>query len=858
MPELFFERMLQDSDVLSRDAYLGYKQAFEFYRESTVNDKVATNFLIKIELLLDYLITHEIDPDNSLIGLTISPSVVEEFGIFHKSSSRMFDDSTRDLCEKLISKENLHSKILEWTKLSEDAIKAQVVEIANVVRRMTSTGLAKGTLLLLREPNRITFARFQCRMDEKILVYVQPDEKKTSVVSPEDIRLLPKKLKERIEKLRTREKLVLNPIQDFLSALYVQVEKLVLNFLRDQNVDMNFLSRLDDSNEEDRQFLILNVDTLKKLAVRLETLSLDQSTGLLSTLEGLYSSNCKDFLKDFDVAMLFPTQRRDSLHQLRSGALSSYARGFFKEHQKRCEEAFDRIERLIESIRNGDKKNELTSWWLKLIFHRANDFLSKKNYCFDAVPEDYIETRPESTEKVRANLKLLKEILDPRRDVHDVRKFVSQLKDEIYPKVEEYLVLAKLVLCQKLRQDPKTLNFPLLELAFKSNQHLFEQTTAGWLLNLINDIKYINEMKEMEDMADFEQAMGEVSNRLVMSSVVPISGLIMGHFHILENIVKTVMEVWGIPTEEVEATPIVRVSRQVRKSCLLPMNNLHLGVGASGTPLEDEEEDDETDFLNFLRNTRPPGSEPPPSFTFSSSNPRDSTLMNNNNNSNNNANNNKPRKKASSLLTARAKFNSVASMSFSSSSFSHKSTQLRSKTTSAASLNPPATSSPSTPSSSPAPSTSNSPLSPRANGGAPQFPISAASNNKPRSSINPPSLQPSPTSTNLTNSPNSVRGHQHHLLESIPTLNVPEPGHLSPISTPPTLGNMARPKPTRTQTYNHPAPVPETVTPSPPPRSGSDPNVDKNQRRSKVFRASGLWSPPTETDLLSPLNKPPS
>ena len=78
------------------------------------------------------------------------------------------------------------------------------------------------------------------------------------------------------------------------------------------------------------------------------------------------------------------------------------------------------------------------------------------------------------------------------------------------------------------------------------------------VLNVVHELWYIREMKRLEKGFFTEEGVINPNNTLVgtflgetaqksssVSDIVPISGLILGKFHRLENELKTIMEHWG-------------------------------------------------------------------------------------------------------------------------------------------------------------------------------------------------------------------------------------------------------------------------------------------------------------------------
>jgi len=65
---------------------------------------------------------------------------------------------------------------------------------------------------------------------------------------------------------------------------------------------------------------------------------------------------------------------------------------------------------------------------------------------------------------------------------------------------------------------------------------------------LMKDLQYLVEMKKLENKTEADRAATKKGGKLELSYAVPLSGLIMGCFFRLENVLKTVLELW-VPKE---------------------------------------------------------------------------------------------------------------------------------------------------------------------------------------------------------------------------------------------------------------------------------------------------------------------
>lgn len=259
---------------------------------------------------------------------------------------------------------------------------------------------------------------------------------------------------------------------------------------------------------------------------------------------------------------------------------------------------------LVREILNGERKKKLTYWWLDLIETRIDKFL-KENVEYDiyAVPYNYIDQPPSSLQSIEKNLTIIHKILDLEinnqnhliyHNEKNIRNsLIEPLKNEIYEKIEEFLIVSQLVLFNEIidfiklssslnnlsKEDhsqfqnsylellgmKKKNNFQLNKIIYileyiKNHQIIYDKKKFHNLEGLVQDINYIFEMKKLEQ-EHFKNSI-IINNQMLenhnlkknnkhshnrqnsVSNIVPISGLILSKFHRIENELKTVLEHW--------------------------------------------------------------------------------------------------------------------------------------------------------------------------------------------------------------------------------------------------------------------------------------------------------------------------
>lgn len=190
------------------------------------------------------------------------------------------------------------------------------------------------------------------------------------------------------------------------------------------------------------------------------------------------------------------------------------------------------------------KKEKLTQWWLDLIKSQVNSFLSSLNFDFNAIPENYIDQPPESIEKVEKNCNLLRQLMDRSSgDKHQMNaKLLIPLKTEIYAKIDQYIKQAKETLEEEDLDVNESSWKDLIGRVNESYSDPLEENIRDRIVGLIKDLEYLEKMKKFEfeyyTTQKTEQGKG-------LSDIVPITGLIVGRIHRLENEARTCLEVWS-------------------------------------------------------------------------------------------------------------------------------------------------------------------------------------------------------------------------------------------------------------------------------------------------------------------------
>lgn len=122
-------------------------------------------------------------------------------------------------------------------------------------------------------------------------------------------------------------------------------------------------------------------------------------------------------------------------------------------------------------------------------------------------------------------------------------KLVDNLKDEIYGRIRDFTSKARIVLSLEFGVPLEELTMAKAAEEFSKRKEELDDVVSKWIDSMIKDIEYLEEMEEMEKL----QGQQSEGGGLVLSNVVPVSGLILSRFFRKENEIRTVLELYDTP-----------------------------------------------------------------------------------------------------------------------------------------------------------------------------------------------------------------------------------------------------------------------------------------------------------------------
>eukprot|EP01133_Synstelium_polycarpum_P016866 gene16866-20051_t len=479
--------------------------------------------------LLDYLTTHKIDPDNSLVGCELNSSYLD--GLLKFKSQHSYN------------KRSLVKMIKNWGQLKDESLVKEVRRMSSVLNHMD---FKRGELVIV-DINHINNnnnsakdddtddAFFDLDFDDEEFnrtckLYTNPSEDDRTQLSF-DIANIYKLSPEILEQIRSeRIKLVSDPSIPFHHMLTFKEKAIVNRYLESKGVDTSIF-------DKSRNNTITLADSPMVKKCLNETSLLEQTFDKSPIVQELYQmvkQESRPFLETvrrtcFYIPLL--TQLEDSVKSIEIDRLKRL-RARLTQSIVSLDSSCFKLLTEKKDILNGSAKNYLSNWWLTLIREHIESLLIKNGFDFNAVPQDYLEKPPQNFSSGQEDSKHRKEF----------NRVVQRLMETIYPVIEEFVVKCKLVILDAFELFDSTIGQleakGLMDLAalkdmYAKKKDTLDKAKACHVDRIFKDIDYILEMKRLETIP------GE--KRL---DIVPISGLAYGRVYRLENEMRTVLDIW--------------------------------------------------------------------------------------------------------------------------------------------------------------------------------------------------------------------------------------------------------------------------------------------------------------------------
>ena len=240
---------------------------------------------------------------------------------------------------------------------------------------------------------------------------------------------------------------------------------------------------------------------------------------------------------------------KSRLDELSKFNYSSIVKNTIDKFITKCNEAISILEKEKIRILDGTKKLELSQWWLGRINSKYIEYASERGINLEIIPEDYIDAPPEDIDGIRNNLEIVNEIFNELQSGGPLIMWIEEQTKLIYDRIDSFKIGALIVLYMYL-----DINIQKNELSLQivnENIKRLDEPLSEELQNLIKDVEYVEEMHNAEETSAERECINvKQKKRLTLSHVVPISGLIMSSFYRLENILRTILELYDVSNSE--------------------------------------------------------------------------------------------------------------------------------------------------------------------------------------------------------------------------------------------------------------------------------------------------------------------
>jgi hypothetical protein len=190
----------------------------------------------------------------------------------------------------------------------------------------------------------------------------------------------------------------------------------------------------------------------------------------------------------------------------------------------------------MQEIINGTRKKEVCDRWLNDIEIDSDNFLLTQGFIPNSLPFNYTSTPPANLSVVHHNAALIKRLM--MTSGGELEKFLDQTTKKVYLQLDRLLAETQFTLIFN-RENGFT------GTDFENRKRQLEM-----------DMEYLLKMKEMDDEICIRRQKKnfESVTKFEMTDVVPVGGLIMARFHIMECEFVTAIEIW----ENIKKKPTLR------------------------------------------------------------------------------------------------------------------------------------------------------------------------------------------------------------------------------------------------------------------------------------------------------------
>jgi hypothetical protein len=302
----------------------------------------------------------------------------------------------------------------------------------------------------------LVYGRVVKQVERVVMVNTDPTERATpKAVAVERVIEFPKSLKDCLGGVQKMKLLVEDTIDVLFSELSHYINTAVLKIVSGEQPLLQRISKK-KITFEDAEIVKKALEGLESMKKRLEEIndvggdgdktqeqhSQAQLLPLYQEIEAHVKTRIKEFKKTVNVDSLFVVTKANFREVLRGIDTLQLVLSFINAHAEECNSALRALELQRQALRSGSRKRRLKEWWLNYIRTAVVAFLEERDFDFGAMSEHYIDKPPRNVEGVRANLHLVREILNffETNDRHSLLAWLKQLITHIYSKFSSFFV----------------------------------------------------------------------------------------------------------------------------------------------------------------------------------------------------------------------------------------------------------------------------------------------------------------------------------------------------------------------------------------------------------------------------------
>jgi hypothetical protein len=251
------------------------------------------------------------------------------------------------------------------------------------------------------------------------------------------------------------------------------------------------------------------------------------------------------------------------------------------------DERRDALFHAAEDLFDGTRKRQVSDWWLHHIEEQVTIFLQSRGFNFEAIPDQYLDVPPSDLDAIMRNLNIVSSLLQGKSefDPHleqDMDDFLERTVSNVYVEVEKF---------------SSDLHFAIGCNWESLNLDLVPTDRQGRCMK--DDYEYLQKMKEMDEaIRERRMKKEKEGKRAMMSDVVPIGGLVMARFHILECELRSILMKWK---RRAPINPMPSPSAE-ESVCVSP-SDLQISYDTSTDYISD---DSDASFEMFVLSSSPP------------------------------------------------------------------------------------------------------------------------------------------------------------------------------------------------------------------------------------------------------------